>query len=188
MLVVGGAPAKPPGPLRAGARGRKPPSIEPGYSRSSPPAAYRRGPSSGPAIRTGRHGRMGRVTLPPYWQVTPLAVVALVSGWPTRSGAGGWPPPDRGPPVPDPAPEPGLLRRPVILIAVASGPLERWAMAWLSVHMVTHVFEMFYLPPLLILGAPWVPLCSPCRSRAAPRCFAPTTGHRPGLAAGPCRS
>jgi cytochrome c oxidase assembly factor CtaG len=31
-------------------------------------------------------------------------------------------------------------------------------MAWLSVHMVTHVFEMFYLPPLLILGAPWVPL------------------------------
>ena len=31
-------------------------------------------------------------------------------------------------------------------------------MAWLSVHMVLHVLEMFYLPPLLILGAPWVPL------------------------------
>ena len=41
---------------------------------------------------------------------------------------------------------------------VASGPLERWAMPWLSIHMVTHVLEMFYLPPLLILGAPWVPL------------------------------
>jgi cytochrome c oxidase assembly factor CtaG len=46
----------------------------------------------------------------------------------------------------------------VILIAVVSGPLERWAMAWLSVHMVIHVIEMFYLPPLLIVGAPWVPL------------------------------
>jgi putative membrane protein len=31
-------------------------------------------------------------------------------------------------------------------------------MARLSVHMVLHVLEMFYLPPVLILGAPWVPL------------------------------
>jgi cytochrome c oxidase assembly factor CtaG len=31
-------------------------------------------------------------------------------------------------------------------------------MKWLSVHMITHVLEMFYLPPLLIIGAPWVPL------------------------------
>jgi cytochrome c oxidase assembly factor CtaG len=44
------------------------------------------------------------------------------------------------------------------LIAVVSGPLERWAMPWLSIHMVTHVLEMFYLPPLLIIGGPWVPL------------------------------
>ncbi|HUD18781.1 MAG TPA: cytochrome c oxidase assembly protein [Acidimicrobiales bacterium] len=45
-----------------------------------------------------------------------------------------------------------------MLIVVASGPLERWAMARLSIHMVLHVLEMFYLPPLLIIGAPWVPL------------------------------
>jgi len=31
-------------------------------------------------------------------------------------------------------------------------------MARLTIHMVLHVLEMFYLPPLLILGAPWVPL------------------------------
>jgi cytochrome c oxidase assembly factor CtaG len=43
-------------------------------------------------------------------------------------------------------------------MAVASGPLERWAMARLSIHMVLHILEMFYLPPLLIIGAPWVPL------------------------------
>jgi cytochrome c oxidase assembly factor CtaG len=97
--------------------------------------------------------------LPPFWQVTPIAVVALVVGvgyeiglrrlavrqspghrratrrrsWAFYAGLGG-------------------------LIAVVSGPLDRWAMAWLSVHMVLHVLEMFYLPPLLILGAPWVPL------------------------------
>jgi len=44
------------------------------------------------------------------------------------------------------------------LFLVVSGPLERWAMQWLSIHMVLHVLEMFYLPPLLIAGAPWVPL------------------------------
>ncbi len=44
------------------------------------------------------------------------------------------------------------------LILVVSGPLERWGMQWLSVHMIIHVLEMFYLPPLLILGAPRVPL------------------------------
>ena len=44
------------------------------------------------------------------------------------------------------------------LILVVSGPLERWGMQWLSVHMIIHILEMFYLPPLLIIGAPWVPL------------------------------
>jgi cytochrome c oxidase assembly factor CtaG len=44
------------------------------------------------------------------------------------------------------------------LILASSGPLERWGMKWLSVHMIMHIFEMFYIPPLLIIGAPWVPL------------------------------
>jgi cytochrome c oxidase assembly factor CtaG len=44
------------------------------------------------------------------------------------------------------------------LILVACGPLERWGMEWLSTHMILHILEMFYLPPLLIVGAPWVPL------------------------------
>ena len=44
------------------------------------------------------------------------------------------------------------------LFLVASGPLERWGMEWLSVHMIMHVVEMFFLPPLLIIGAPSVPL------------------------------
>jgi cytochrome c oxidase assembly factor CtaG len=44
------------------------------------------------------------------------------------------------------------------LVLVASGPLERWSMTWLSVHMVTHVLLMFYLPPLLVAGGATVPL------------------------------
>ena len=44
------------------------------------------------------------------------------------------------------------------MILVSCGPLERWSMTWLSTHMILHILEMFYLPPLLILGAPWVPL------------------------------
>jgi cytochrome c oxidase assembly factor CtaG len=44
------------------------------------------------------------------------------------------------------------------LVLVVSGPLERWGMEWLSVHMIIHVLEMFYLPPLLIIGAPQIPL------------------------------
>jgi putative membrane protein len=97
--------------------------------------------------------------LPPYWQVTPIGLAAVVVGigyemglrwlafrqtpehrrvtrrrsWAFYAGLAG-------------------------LILASSGPLERWSMAWLSIHMVLHVMEMFYLPPLLIIGAPWVPL------------------------------
>ena len=123
--------------------------------------------------------------LPPFWQVTPIAVVALVVGvgyeiglrrlavrqspghrratrrrsWAFYAGLGG-------------------------LIAVVSGPLDRWAMAWLSVHMVLHVLEMFYLPPLLILGAPWVPLSFALPPSRDAGCSASTTGRprRPGSA------
>jgi cytochrome c oxidase assembly factor CtaG len=97
--------------------------------------------------------------LPQFWQITPTAAAALVVGTAHEVG------------------RQRLARRQtdahrrarwhrslafyaglVLLALVASGPLNRWSMAWLSIHMVMHVLEMFYLPPLLILGAPWVPL------------------------------
>jgi putative membrane protein len=99
------------------------------------------------------------VQLPPLWQVTPVGVIAVVVGIAHEFGLRwlahrqtpehrrqfrrrSW------------AFYAGLLG----LILVVSGPLERWGMKWLSVHMIIHVLEMFYLPPLLILGAPTVPL------------------------------
>jgi putative membrane protein len=102
------------------------------------------------------------------WQVTPLAVVAVVVGFSYELGLRrlafrqiqsrriqtrkrSW------------IFYAGLLS----LILVSSGPLERWGMRWLSVHMIIHVLEMFYVPPLLILGAPRIPLLSafPLESR-----------------------
>ena len=42
-------------------------------------------------------------------------------------------------------------------------------MTWLSIHMATHVIEMFLVPALLVAGGPWVPLvfALPVRSRRA---------------------
>jgi cytochrome c oxidase assembly factor CtaG len=99
------------------------------------------------------------MVLPQFWQVTPVAVIALVVGVAHEVGR------RRLAERQIEAHRRARLRRSlafyaglVLLALVASGPLDRWAMAWLSVHMVMHVLEMFYLPPLLILGAPWVPL------------------------------
>ncbi len=97
--------------------------------------------------------------LPPYWQVTPIALVALAVGIGHEMGlrwlAHRQTPEHRR----------TTRRRSLVfyagllgLILVASGPLERWAMPRLSIHMVLHILEMFYIPPLLIVGAPWVPL------------------------------
>lgn len=97
--------------------------------------------------------------LPPYWQVTPIALVALAVGIANEMGIR-WlahrqtPEHRRATRRRSWAFYAGLTG----LILVASGPLERWAMARLSVHMILHILEMFYLPPLLIIGAPWVPL------------------------------
>jgi cytochrome c oxidase assembly factor CtaG len=99
------------------------------------------------------------VQLPPFWQVTPLGVIAVLTGIFYEMGLRrlaerqtdahrratrkrSW------------AFYAGLLG----LVLVVSGPLERWGMQWLSVHMIIHVLEMFYLPPLLVIGAPQVPL------------------------------
>jgi cytochrome c oxidase assembly factor CtaG len=97
--------------------------------------------------------------LPPVWEVTPLSLVALAVGVAHEVG------------VRRLAPRQSLAHRRqtrrrslefyaglVVLIVVASGPLERWSVSWLTVHMVIHVVEMFYLPPLLIVAGPWVPL------------------------------
>lgn len=97
--------------------------------------------------------------LPPLWQVTPLGVVALLSGITYEMGlrwlAYRQTPEHRR----------QTRRRSMVfysgllgLILVSSGPLERWGMEWLSVHMIMHVIEMFFLPPLLIMGAPSVPM------------------------------
>ncbi|HMK63796.1 MAG TPA: cytochrome c oxidase assembly protein [Acidimicrobiales bacterium] len=97
--------------------------------------------------------------LPPDWQVTPMAVAALALGITHEVGLVRLS--ERQTPV-----DRWRTRRRSLafyaalftLVLVASGPLERWGMKWLSIHMVVHVVEMFYLPPLLIVGAPWVPL------------------------------
>jgi len=44
-----------------------------------------------------------------------------------------------------------------IVCLIDSSPLMGTAMSHLTAHMVLHVVEMFYLPVLLVLGAPWVP-------------------------------
>jgi putative copper resistance protein D len=99
------------------------------------------------------------MVLPQFWQVTPLALFALVIGVLHEVGRR-WLALRQ-----TPAHRRSRWHRSLIFYAglavlalVASGPLNRWSMTWLSVHMVTHVLLMFYLPPVLILGAPWVPL------------------------------
>lgn len=45
----------------------------------------------------------------------------------------------------------------VLICLIESSPLAGLSMEHLSLHMALHVLEMFYLPILLIVGAPWVP-------------------------------
>src|ERR1700733_14652012 len=97
--------------------------------------------------------------LPPYWQVTPIGLVAVVVGIGHEMGL-------RWLALRQTPEHRRVTRRRswvfyaglAGLILASSGPLEGVSMARLSVHMVLHVMEMFYLPPLLIIGAPWVPL------------------------------
>lgn len=99
------------------------------------------------------------MVMPPMWQVTPLGVVAVLVGIAYEVGMRRLA--ERQ--TPEHRYRTSLrslcfYAALLILIAVVSGPLERWGMDWLSVHMVVHIVEMLYLPPLLIAGAPWVPL------------------------------
>lgn len=99
------------------------------------------------------------MVMPPLWQITPVGVLAVIVGVVHEVGL------VRLAERQSPAHRRRTRRRSLAfylglggLVLVVSGPLESWSMKWLSVHMVTHVVEMFYLPPLLIVGAPWIPL------------------------------
>ncbi len=99
------------------------------------------------------------MALPPLWQVTPLGLLVVLVGIVHEVGL------LRLAARQSPAHALATRRRSLFfyagligLLLVVSSPLDRWAMPWLSLHMVTHVFEMFYLPPLLIVGGPLVPL------------------------------
>jgi cytochrome c oxidase assembly factor CtaG len=106
--------------------------------------------------------------MPALWQLTPLGIVAVVAGLAYEIGL------RRLAKVQNEAHRRRFRKRSLAfyggllgLILVISGPLERWSMQWLSIHMTVHVLEMFYLPPLLIVGAPWVPIvfCLPTDRR-----------------------
>jgi putative membrane protein len=45
----------------------------------------------------------------------------------------------------------------VLLLAVVS-PVDYWAGTYLTAHVVQHILLAFVAPPLIVLGAPWVPL------------------------------
>jgi putative membrane protein len=45
----------------------------------------------------------------------------------------------------------------VLLLAVVS-PIDYWSDTYLSAHVVQHILLAFVAPPLIVLGAPWVPL------------------------------
>lgn len=45
----------------------------------------------------------------------------------------------------------------VLLLAVVS-PIDYWSDTYLTAHVVQHILLSFIAPPLIVLGAPWVPL------------------------------
>jgi cytochrome c oxidase assembly factor CtaG len=45
----------------------------------------------------------------------------------------------------------------MLLLAVIS-PVDYWSDSYLSAHVVQHILLAFVAPPLIVIGAPWVPL------------------------------
>jgi len=71
----------------------------------------------------------------------------------------------------------------VFVIAIAS-PIDFWSDQYLSVHIIQHILLSFVAPPLLVLGAPWLPML-----RGMPAPLRRGLGHllqrtRPGRAEG----
>lgn len=46
----------------------------------------------------------------------------------------------------------------VVLVIAISSPVDYWSDTYLSFHIVQHLMLAFFAPPLIVLGAPWVPL------------------------------
>ncbi|MDE3007783.1 MAG: cytochrome c oxidase assembly protein [Acidobacteriota bacterium] len=45
----------------------------------------------------------------------------------------------------------------LLLVTIVS-PLDYWASSYLYVHMIDHVIAAFFVPILVVYGAPWIPL------------------------------
>ncbi|HEY7930915.1 MAG TPA: cytochrome c oxidase assembly protein [Acidimicrobiales bacterium] len=45
----------------------------------------------------------------------------------------------------------------LLLVTIVS-PLDYWASSYLYVHMINHVIAAFFVPLLIVYGAPWIPL------------------------------
>jgi len=45
----------------------------------------------------------------------------------------------------------------LLLVSVVS-PLDYWSSSYFYVHMIDHVFAAFFVPMLVVAGAPWLPL------------------------------
>lgn len=65
------------------------------------------------------------------------------------------------------APERSRLRRKrsllfyagvVLLLLAVCSPLEYWSYDYFFVHMIEHIVVMFFVPILVVAGAPWLPL------------------------------
>lgn len=52
-----------------------------------------------------------------------------------------------------------LFRLSLVLLFIAiQSPIDYWSDYYLTAHMVQHILLMLVIPPILVLGAPWVPL------------------------------